>query len=72
MFLVYHKYFDEDLIVEGITKAIGGCQDNKVFSNLLSQICQPLAKNLLELYEKYEKSLNNEAFNKVSVFFKDN
>ena len=70
-FLVYQKHFDEDDIVEGIMKAIGECKDDKMFSNLLSQICQPLAKNLLDLYEKYEKGLSGESheqFNKV-VFF---
>lgn len=68
VFLVYQKHFDEDDIVEGIMKAIGECKDDKVFSSLLSQICQPLAKNLLDLYEKYEKGLSGESheqFNKV-------
>jgi len=70
-FLVYQKNFKEDLIIEGITQAIGSCEDNVMFGNLLSQICQPFANILLELYENYEKSLieNKEKFNKV-LFYK--
>lgn len=65
--LVYQKHYDEDLIIEGIAKAVGTCQDLAKFSVLLSQICQPFAKILLGLYENYEKSLieSKEVFDKV-------